>query len=188
MVLSERRKMFKKFLSNKAYPIIFLTIIVAISVILLVVVNNITSPVVEARRMEEITGNLEKIFPGIDKYELKDEIYFIYGKDGEKLGYAFTASGSGYGGVIDILVGLNSNFEIEGVSIISQTETPGVGARITESSFTDQFKGLTINDIALKSGGGKIDAITGATISSNAVVSAIRDRMSEVLDTLESSK
>jgi len=70
--------MFKKFLSNKAYPIIFLTIIVAISVILLVVVNNITSPVVEARRMEEITGNLEKIFPDIDKYELKDEIYFVY--------------------------------------------------------------------------------------------------------------
>ncbi|MBE3115393.1 MAG: RnfABCDGE type electron transport complex subunit G [Actinobacteria bacterium] len=176
--------MFKKILSNKAYPVVFLAIIVIVSVVLLIGVNSLTSDIVESRRVEEITGILENIFPEMSDYELDDEVYIIY-EDGEKAGYAFMASGSGYGGNIDILVGLDSSFGIKGVSILSQTETPGVGNRITESSFTDQFKGLSASDIALKSEGGKIDAITGATISSRAVVNAVKEKMVEILDTLE---
>jgi len=173
-----------KILSNKAYPVVFLSVIVIVSVVLLMAVNSLTSSIVESRRVEEITGILENIFPEMSEYELEDEVYIIY-EDGEKAGYAFMASGSGYGGNIDILVGLDSGFGIKGVSILSQTETPGVGNRITESSFTDQFKGLSASDIALKSEGGKIDAITGATISSRAVVDAIKEKMVEIIDTLE---
>jgi len=173
-----------KILSNKAYPIVFLAVIVIVSVVLLIAVNSLTSSIVESRRVEEITGILKKIFPEMSQYELEDEVYIIY-EDGEKAGYAFMASGSGYGGNIDILVGLDSNFGIKGVSILSQTETPGVGTRITESSFTGQFEGLSASDIALKSEGGKIDAITGATISSRAVVDAIKKKMVEIIDTLE---
>lgn len=184
MDLSGKRKMFKKFLSNKAYPIIFLAIIVIISVTLLVAVSSLTSPVLETREAEEIKGILENIFPEMSSYEIEDEIYVIY-QDGEKTGYGFKTAGGGYGGNIDILVGLNNSFEIEGISILSQTETPGLGARITESSFTDQFKGLSVSDIALNQDGGKIDAITGATISSRAVVDAVREKMAGVLESLE---
>ena len=176
--------MFKKILSNKAYPVVFLAIIVIVSVVLLMVVNSITSPIVKNMQVEEIENTLRSIFPEMSDYELDDEVYIIY-EDGEKAGYAFKASGSGYGGDIDILVGLDSGFGIKGVSILSQTETPGVGNRITESSFTDQFKGLSVSDIALKSEGGKIDAITGATISSRAVVDAVKEKMVEIIDTLE---
>jgi electron transport complex protein RnfG len=176
--------MFKKILLNKAYPVVFLAVIVTVSVVLLVVINNMTSSVVESRRVEEIKGTLENIFPEMSQYEIEDGVYIIY-QDNAKIGYAFKASGSGYGGNIDILVGLDNNFGIKGISILSQTETPGVGARITESSFTDQFKGLSVSDIALKSEGGKIDAITGATISSRAVVDAIQEKMVEVIDSLE---
>ena len=173
-----------KILSNKAYPVVFLSVIVIVSVVLLMAVNSLTSSIVESRRVEEITGILENIFPEMSEYELEDEVYIIY-EDGEKAGYAFMASGSGYGGNIDIMVGLDSGFGIKGVSILSQTETPGVGNRITESSFTDQFKGLSASDIALKSEGGKIDAITGATISSRAVVDAVKEKMVEILESLE---
>ncbi len=176
--------MLKKILSNKAYPVVFLAIIVTISVILLIAVNSFTSKVVESRREEEVTSILEEIFPEMSRYELEGEVYTIY-QDDIKTGYAFKASGSGYGGNIDILVGLDNDFGIIGISILSQTETPGVGSRITESSFTDQFKGLSASDIALSSEGGKIDAITGATISSRAVVDAIKDKMVEIIDTLE---
>jgi electron transport complex protein RnfG len=157
---------------------------VTVSVVLLIGVNSLTSPVVESRRIGEITGILENIFPEMSRYELEDEVYMIY-QDNDKVGYAFMASGSGYGGNIDILVGLDNSFGIKGVSILSQTETPGVGSKITESSFTDQFKGLSVSDIALKSEGGRIDAITGATISSRAVVNAIQEKMVEIIDTLE---
>jgi len=173
-----------KILSNKAYPVVFLAVIVIVSVVLLIAVNSITSPIVKNMQVEEIKNTLRSIFPEMSQYELDDEVYIIY-KDGEKAGYAFIASGSGYGGNIDILVGLDSGFGIKGVSILSQIETPGVGSRITESSFTDQFKGLSASDIALKSEGGKIDAITGATISSRAVVKAIQKKMVEIIDTLE---
>jgi len=176
--------MFKKILANKAYPVIFLALIVTISVVLLVAINSATSSVLKVRKAEEIKNTLEVIFPEMSRYDIEDEIYIIY-QDGEKAGYAFTAIGSGYGGDIDILIGLDNNFGIKGISILSQTETPGLGARITESSFTDQFKGLSINDIALKSEGGKIDAITGATISSRAVVEAIREKMKEIVENLE---
>ena len=176
--------MFKKILSNKAYPVVFLAIIVIVSVVLLMLVNSITSPIVKNMQVEEIKNTLRSIFPEMSEYELEDEVYIIY-EDGEKAGYAFMASGSGYGGNIDIMVGLDSGFGIKGVSILSQTETPGVGNKITESSFTDQFKGLSASDIALKSEGGKIDAITGATISSRAVVDAIKEKMVEIIDTLE---
>ncbi len=176
--------MFKKILSNKAYPVVFLAIIVTISMILLIAVNSFTSTVVESRREEEVTAILEEIFPEMSQYELEGEVYTIY-QDDTKTGYAFRASGSGYGGNIDVLVGLDNDFGIIGISILSQTETPGVGSKITESSFTDQFKGLSASDIALSSEGGKIDAITGATISSRAVVDAIREKMVEVIDTLE---
>lgn len=174
----------KKILSNKAYPVVFLAVMVTVSVVLLIAVNSVTSSIVESRKAEEIKTTLTGIFPQMSDYELMDEIYVIY-QDGEKAGYAFIASGSGYGGGIDILVGMDSDFSIKNVSILSQTETPGLGGRITESSFTDQFKGLSANDINLRQDGGRIDAITGATISSRAVVNIIREKMTEIMDSLE---
>ena len=173
-----------KILSNKAYPVVFLAVIVIVSVVLLMVIDSITSPIVKNTQVEEIKNTLRSIFPEMSQYELKDEIYIIY-QDGEKAGYAFMASGSGYSGNIDIIVGLDSGFDIKGLSILSQTETPGVGSRITENSFTDQFKGLSASDIVLKVDGGKIDAVTGATISSRAVVNGIQEKMIEIIDTLE---
>lgn len=173
-----------KILSNKAYPVVFLAVIVIVSVVLLMAVNSMTSPIIKNTQLEEIKNTLRSIFPEMSKYELEDEVYIIY-EDGEKAGYAFMASGSGYGGNIDILVGLDSGFGIKGISILSQTETPGLGSMITESLFTDQFKGLSVSDIALKSEGGKIDAITGATISSRAVVNAVKEKMVEILESLE---
>ncbi|GAH24445.1 unnamed protein product, partial [marine sediment metagenome] len=81
-----------KILSNKAYPVVFLAVIVIVSVILLMVVNSITLPIVKNTQVEEIKNTLRSIFPEMSQYELEDEVYIIY-QDGEKTGYAFIASG-----------------------------------------------------------------------------------------------
>jgi electron transport complex protein RnfG len=175
--------MSSKILTNKAYPVVFLAVIVTASVVLLIALSSVTSSIVEGRRAEEIKDTLEKIFPGMSEYELEDEVYTIY-QDGEKSGYAFIASGSGYGGDIEILVGLDGDFNIKDISILAQTETPGLGGRITESIFTDQFKGLSAGEVALRSDDGMIDAITGATISSRAVVDIVREKMVEIIESL----
>jgi electron transport complex protein RnfG len=92
--------------------------------------------------------------------------------------------GKGYGGDIDILIGLEDETTIKGITIISQSETPGLGSRIAESSFASKFAGLNIGDVALKQDGGQIDAITGATISSGAVVDAVRTAAMEKVKSL----
>jgi RnfABCDGE-type electron transport complex G subunit len=176
--------MSSKILTNKAYPVVFLAVIVIVSVVILMALNSVTSSIVEGRRFEEIKDTLEKIFPGMSDYELEDELYMIY-QDGEKSGYAFIASGSGYGGDIDILVGLGSDLKIKDISILKQTETPGLGGRITEDTFTGQFKGLSASEVALRSDDGTIDAITGATISSKAVVDTVREKMIEIIESLD---
>jgi len=174
----------KKVLSNRIYAVAFLTVIVLISVSLLMVINNITAPKVKAQQEAEIKGLLSEMFPVMDNYNYENEIYIIY-QDNKEIGYAFLASGKGYGGAINILVGIDMDFRVKDVIIISNTETPGLGSRITESSFTDQFKGLTVDDISLEKNGGKVDAITGATISSNAVVEAIRNTMVEKIELIK---
>ena len=120
-------------------------------------------------------------------YDAEDDIYTIK-TDGKKIGYAFIATGQGYGGDIDILVGLEDETTIKSISIISQKETPGLGTRITESPFIDNFNGLKINDAQLSRDDGKVDAITGSTISSRAVVDAVRTTALEKVKLLNSQK
>ena len=74
---------------------------------------------------------------------------------------------------------------VKGIEILSHSETPGLGARITESDFTDQFVGLNIDDISLTQDGGQIDGLTGATISSQAVVDAVRETAMEKVKLIE---
>ncbi|GAG92714.1 unnamed protein product, partial [marine sediment metagenome] len=64
-----------KILSNKAYPVVFLAVIVVASVVLLTVVNSITSPIVKNMQVEEIKNTLRSIFPEMSEYELEDEVY-----------------------------------------------------------------------------------------------------------------
>jgi electron transport complex protein RnfG len=63
------------------------------------------------------------------------------------------------------------------VQVLSHTETPGLGAKITTDAWTGQFTGKTRDQAALKKDGGAIDAISAATISSRAVTRAVHDAM-----------
>jgi len=169
---------------KNAFPIILLTIVVTVCVSLLTYVDSITREKISAQEDEAIKALLTEMFPEMSRYEFEDDIYTVY-SDATKLGYAFLAIGKGYGGDINILVGLSDAETVKEIEIISQTETPGLGTRISEPFFTDQFAGVDINDITLSRDGGKIDAITSSTISSSAVVEAVRDTALEKVKQLE---
>jgi electron transport complex protein RnfG len=175
--------MLERLKSRSLYPIVFLTVIVLISVSLLLYINSFTSGVVEAQERIRIRAVLESIFPDLTRFEEEDELFIIY--EGETVaGYTFIASGNGYSGVIDMLVGINNDYTIKDIAILSHTETPGLGSRITEEAFTGQFTGLGLDDVVLSKDGGSVDAITGATISSRAVADAVRDKMIQVIEKL----
>ena len=166
------------------FPIIFITVVVFASVGLVTWTDNITRDKIEEQEEQQIQSMLKEMFPSMSEYTFEDDIYTIY-SDGAGVGYAFLAVGKGYGGDIDILIGLEDETTIKGITIISQSETPGLGSRIAESSFGDQFVGVNIADVALRQEGGEIDAITGATISSGAVVDAVRTTAIEKVKSLK---
>lgn len=175
--------MLERLKSNGSYPIVFLTLIVLISVSLLLYINTFTSEIVETQKQAKIKAALEQIFPELTGFEEDGEIFIIYEGD-DIAGYTFIASGSGYSGVISMLVGINIDYAIRNVAILSHTETPGLGSKITEEAFTAQFIGLGTDEIALSKDNGKIDAITGASISSRAVTEAIQEKMIETVERL----
>lgn len=174
-------------------------------------VYTVTRPKIEAQKkmaeakalkevMPESVGNrLEKVEDGDVEYwkVFKDENY-------RPSGYVFIAKKYGYSSVIETMVGMKRDGSITGARILNQNETPGLGAKIVEilsdktlksalkgllsrkkepekkilPYFTEQFKGANVKNIDISD----IDAITGATISSKAVVESIREKGSEILN------
>ncbi len=82
----------------------------------------------------------------------------------------------GFGGRIELIIGILMDGTITGYKIIEQSETPGLGTKVNEPKFSKQFVGKNAytNNFDLKKDGGEIDAVTGATISSKAVVNAVK--------------
>jgi Na+-translocating ferredoxin:NAD+ oxidoreductase subunit G len=180
----DNKKIGSRIMENKFYPVIFLVVIVFVAVILLMYVNNITTAKILEQREAKIVTQLQNIFPDMDKYVLKDEIYIVLKNNGT-IGYTFIAKGRGYGGDISTLVGIDKDFAIRQITVLSNTETPGLGTRITLASFTDQFKGLKSQDVVLSRDGGKVDAITGATISSRAVTDSIKKELDKKIEIIK---
>ena len=95
---------------------------------------------------------------------------------GEPIGYAVTVSENGYGGEIKMLVAFDIYGNVNGIGVISMSETSGVGTRITGEGFFDQFTGKTGPFKFVKgsaSSKNDIVAINGASISSKATVGAV---------------
>ncbi len=169
---------------QKIFPVISVTIVVLIAVTLLSLTDTAVRPMIEWQKEQKIQRMLFEIFPDMTEHTLQGDIYTV-SANGAEIGLAFLAVGKGYGGNIDILVGLEDKTTIKGITIVSHLESPGLGARIVESSFRAQFAGLGIADVALRQKGGSIDAVTGATISSKAVIDAIKATVTEKVESLE---
>ncbi|MBO7460024.1 MAG: RnfABCDGE type electron transport complex subunit G [Bacteroidales bacterium] len=110
--------------------------------------------------------------------EIDDLTYNLaFDAEGNFIGAAIkTYSKNGFGGKIELMVGMFSNGIINKVSILSQAETPGLGANMVNDKFKGQFDGVDPKTFILKvkKDGGDVDAITAATISSRAVSEAIK--------------
>jgi electron transport complex protein RnfG len=100
-------------------------------------------------------------------------VVFPAKKDGKTQAVAYSASAKGYHDLIEVMVGVGPEGELTGISIMSHTETPGLGARIVEPEFTDQFKGLDLDTAKLPAEGGQVDALSGATYSTTGVIAAV---------------
>lgn len=167
--------------------VLVLSLICGLSGLTLASVRQATSQKIEEQVMTYVQGPaLEQIFTEYDNNPVKDRKTFDLSsgpvtifpalKEGHLTGIAFERYGKGYGGPIGIMVGFTTDgTSLEGIGITTMKETPGLGARIVEPDFRDQFKGHTTQQVALKKNGGDIAAISGATISSTGTVAAINE-------------
>ncbi len=118
------------------------------------------------------------IIPGPSNNDTAEILEINAGKSSDDIvGYIFKVRAMGFGGDIEIIVGINSKDEIEAIQIGEHGETPGLGANIKEKYFTDQYHGkgietpLTVNKS--QAGDQEIQAITGATVTSDAVTNGV---------------
>lgn len=98
-----------------------------------------------------------------------------YDEKGEVTGCAINVSTLGFGGPIEIKVGFFNDGVICNTKVLSQAETPGLGAKCVEASFSGQFKGFDLSEkkLAVKKDGGDVDAITASTITSRAYAAGL---------------
>ena len=190
--------------------VLFIVNLVAASI--LAGVYYITKPKIELQekllREEALTKVMpESVGDRLEPVEDNSEIRYwrvFKGSDTRARGYVFIAKKYGYSSVIETIVGMKIDGTITGVKVLNQNETPGLGAKIVEVAsnktvlkaikeifskekkaqkklmpyFTEQFTDRNIKRIDASN----IDAITGATISSKAVVDSIKEKGTEILN------
>ena len=179
----------KSTLKSDIIPVLFLTIVVCASVVALNLTNGFTEGKIADAKENEVKLSLQGLFTEMDDFEYDDnlEVYTVLSEK-SVVGYAFNVVGKGYGGDIEIIVGIEKttleedDIVLRGISIVSHSETPGLGEKIVKDAFYGQFKGVNINDVSLSKDGGSIDAISGATISSLAVTTAVHDQVIEKIE------
>ena len=153
--------------------IITLTAICVAIAVLLAAVNAVTRDKIAENVMKSKAEAVLEIFDKGTDCELYktledgSEVYLVY-RDGDIIGYCAFVSSVGFGGNIDMMVGINGDYETEGVKIVSMSETPGVGTKTDTPDFLDRFIGMSHSDPT-----GSVDALSGATISSTAVKAGV---------------
>ena len=157
-----------------------LFLIAAIVAVALAAVNNVTAPVIQDLKNQKTQEAIEMVLPGGFNEEITDYVdesglvTKVYKGDN---GYALEVTPSGFDNTITMMVGVDFEGNILGISIVSHTETAGLGAVAAATTsageaFRDQFIGMS-GSVSVSKDGGEINAITGATITSRAVCEGV---------------
>ena len=157
-----------------------LLIITSVMAALLAGVNSVTAPIIaaanEAKTQEAVSlvlpGGGEAVdFTGADETGLVSEVY-----KGEN-GYAVKVTPAGFGGAIEMMVGVDASGNVLGITVIKHAETPSLGAVAAAKgsageNFRSSFVGLS-GTVSVSKDGGEADTISGATITSRAVAAGV---------------
>jgi Na+-translocating ferredoxin:NAD+ oxidoreductase subunit G len=169
--------------------VVVLTILSCISGGLLASIRSETKEKIEYQQLVFVKGPaIRSILQGssndpiTDRFKVQDgeteRSFFVGVFDGKVNTVTFETSGKGYGGDIGVMVGVNlDDDKIVGVGVTTHSETPGIGSKAkTDAAFSAQFKGMPLKDtFKVKTEGGQVDSLSGATITSRGVSAALTD-------------
>lgn len=183
-------------MNNVVKMFLNLTVVAVLSGLILSAVYNSADPLIQANREKELKEAIFLVLPEAKDYRAVEKtigkekftVYVGLDAEGEPVGVAFKADGGGFQGNIAIMVGMGLDYlKLKGIKVLEQLETPGLGNRIGEPAFEAQFKGVDVKPKIEYIKNRKpekpnqIQAITGATISSNAVVTNINNAVAKVV-------
>ena len=157
-----------------------LLLITAVVAAALAGVNSVAEPHIQAHKAEKMRLAMEEVLPGatgLAEVAFTDASGMVNKVYASADGYVVDVSPSGFGGAISMMVGILPDGSVSGISIVSHTETAGLGSvaaakTAAGEAFRSQFVGLTGN-VAVDKDGGTIDSITSATITSRAVANGV---------------
>ena len=135
----------------------------------------------EADEFEKLDDGTFSTIVSNEKYNYIKAIY-VAKAGGNVVGYAVQAAPKGYGGAIDVVVGITTDGSLQGIKVGNNTETPGLGKKSETPKFQEQFSGKTWESpINVKKSGtpkdNEIAAISGATITSKAVAEGVNQAL-----------
>lgn len=180
---------FYKKISDIATPTAVLAIICVVVTLALSSANALTHKKIEALAIENQNKAMAKLIEADEYHELPantsfgDITYNAAIKDGDTIGCIFVTKAKGYGGTVSVMTAVDMDGKIIAVEILAAAdETPGLGQNVTKPDWCAQFTGLKENITVIKGGSAnadnnEINAVTGATISSKAVTSAVNQAL-----------
>ncbi|MDO4604685.1 MAG: FMN-binding protein [Helcococcus sp.] len=175
------------------YSVVYMIVLAAVLTFFLALINLQTKNLVERNvKLKEERGLLyvlgikndstpedvvKKIEENVEQTgdTFNDKPVYVYKSGDEITAYAFTIKGSGLWGPIEGIIGITPDFkETTGIDFLDQSETPGLGGRISEDQYKEQYRGAEVNDIR-----GSVDVISGATGTSNSVYKLVDTNIAE---------
>lgn len=153
---------------------------------LLGLVNYVTADTIAEQIAQKAENAMRQVLEA-DSYEPLDvseesAVTAAY-RAGDK-GYVVRVAPNGFGGAIDMMVGVDVSGAVTGVAIVSQSETASLGANCTREDFRAQFTGKT-GTLSVSKDGGEIEALTGATVTSRAVTEGVNTALEFVQEVLK---
>ena len=159
-------------------PTIVLLVICLVATALLTGTYQVTKPIIDQRALEAAGSTRGEVLPEGDVFLPMEDITLVEGvtevyQAENGAGLVITSGANGFGGVVEVMTGINADGEITGVKITNHSETPNLGTNAMTEEHLSQFIGAS--KITNKAGGEgtMIDAYSGATISSTAVFNAV---------------
>ena len=148
--------------------------------------NNLVVEMISDANSSEIALENIEVETGRGKKKMTS-VLEVLSADGECVGWAFKCEGSGFADKIKLVVTVDAAFEkLKGYGVLSSNETPGFGDKIKEPYYRDQFKDAPATELALMKLGdsdvkdSKIVAISGATVSSEAVIAIVNTFLGQI--------
>ena len=162
--------------------------ICAVVSLLLAVVNSATEPIITAMQAEKTAKAMAQVLQADEYVPVTVSAPGVTGVSeaktgGSTVGHVVEVTANGFGGAINMVVGVDINGAVTGVSVIKHTETGNIGTKVVaDSAVLGRFEGMSLDkgEITVNSGDNRFDGVTGATVSSKGVTAGVNAALAAV--------